>query len=187
MADTVSRRRDQNESEAGTETLTAAAEGMAHAAQLAMDQGQDFIRLAIEAVTQTQAPIAERSLAETMRLSDGFGRIADLYFQFAQDTVSRANTLALSYGQIGEALGQWSKLATEMADTTMKRLANVPQELAQCHTPSEFVRWQTETMRSAMENVIAAQLRMWRFAGELAENAAKPLKAGPPVPVSIHR
>lgn len=187
MADTVSRRRDQTENEAGTETLTAAAEGVAHAARLAMDQGQDFIRLAIEAVTQTQAPIAERSLAETMRLSDGFGRIADLYFQFAEDAMTRANTLALSYGQIGEALGQWPKLATEMADSAMKRLANVPQELAQCHTPSEFVRWQTETMRNAMENMIAAQLRMWRFAGELAENAAKPLKAGPPVPVSIHR
>jgi hypothetical protein len=187
MADTVTRRRDQTGTEAGTETLAAAAEGMAQAARLAMDQGQDFIRLAIEAVTQTQAPIAERSLAETMRLSDGFGRIANLYFQFAEDALSRANTLAQSYGEIGDALGQWPKLAAEMADSAMKRLANVPQELTQYHTPSEFVRWQTETMRNAMENMVAAHLAMWRFAGEIAENAAKPLKAGPPVPLSIHR
>jgi hypothetical protein len=35
--------------------------------------------------------------------------------------------------------------------------------------------------------LIAAHLAMWRFAGEVAENAAKPLKTGLPVPLSAHR
>ena len=185
MADTVTRRRSQTETE--TETLTSAAEGMAEVARMAMDQGQDFIRLAIEAVTQTQAPIAERSLAETMRLSDGFGRIANLYFQFAEHSIGRTNALMLSYGQISEAFGQWPKLMAEMADNAMKRLNDAPQELARCQMPSELVRWQTQTLQGAIENTVAAQLALWRFAGELAEKAAKPLSAAPPAPLSVNR
>ena len=187
MADTATRRRSYGETETEAEKLASAAEGMAEVARLAMDQGQDFIRLAIEAVTQTQAPIAERSLAETMRLTDGFSRITNLYFQFAENTIGRFSSLALSYGQIGQALGQWPKLAAEMTDGATKRLADAPRELAHCQMPSDFIRWQTQTLQSTVENLIAANLAMWRFAGELAQNAAKPLEARPPVPVSVNR
>lgn len=187
MVDTATRRRNQAETETETEKLASAAEVMAEVARLAMNQGQDFVRLAIEAVTQTQAPIAERSFAETIRLNDGFSRIANLYFEFADDTIGRLSALALSYGQVGQALGQWPRLAAEMTDNAMKRQADAPQELAHCHSPSEFVRWQTQTMRSTVENLIAAHLAMWRFAGEVAENAAKALKTGLPVPLSVHR
>jgi phage FluMu protein gp41 len=187
MADTTTRHPNHGKTETEAEKLASAAEGMAEVARRAMDQGQDFIRLAIEAVTQTQTPIAERSLAETMRLTDGFSRIANLYFQFAEDTIARFSSLALSYGQTSQALGQWPSLAAKMTDDAMKRLADAPQELAHCQTPSDFVRWQTQTLRSTVENLIAAHLATWRFAGELAENATKPLKAGLPAPVSVHR
>jgi hypothetical protein len=187
MADTATQRRNRTETETATETITSAAEGMAGVARLAMDQGQDFVRLAIEAMTQTQAPIAERGLAETMRLSDGVNQIANLYFKFAEEAVGRTTALALSYGEIGQALGQWPRLAAEMTDNAIKRLADAPQELARCQMPSDLVRWQTQTLQTAIENTIATQLAIWRFAGELAEKAAKPLSAGPPVPLSVYR
>lgn len=187
MADTATRHRNQLASDTATETFTSAAESMAEVARLAMDQGQDFIRLAVEAVTQSQGPIAQRSIAETMRLSDGAGRITELYFKFAEETIGRASALALSYGQIGQAWGQWPRVAADMADAALKRMADAPQELARCQTPSELVRWQTQTLKNAIENTIAAHLALWRFAGELAENAAKPLRAAPPVPLSVHR
>lgn len=150
-------------------------------------QGQNFIRLAIDALAQTQAPIAQRSHAETMRLSEGLSRIACLYFQLFEDMIRHASALTLSYAQVGETLGQWPRVMADVVESAVKRSADASQSLADCRTPSELARWQMQTTQGAVESVIAGHQALWRFVGEVAENAAKPLRAGLPAGSEANR
>ncbi len=64
------------------------ADMMAEVARRAMDQGEEAVRLTLQAIAAAQAPVAERSLADCIRVSDSAAQIAKIYLQSADRTTA---------------------------------------------------------------------------------------------------
>jgi len=175
MADTPTKTREHKLAEAQIPAQETA-EMMVEVARRAMDQGQEAIRLTLRAITAAQTPVAEGSLAHGVRFSDNLAEIAQIYLQATERTAGDLESLALCYGQIGQAMQHWQTAAADLMQRLMKRAGDKPQSVFSCKSVTELAQWQHDMYAEMLGAFVSANHAMLQLTSQVAQNAMRPLE-----------
>ena len=161
--------------EQGTEAFASFARTMADVARLAMDQGQEAVRLCFDTMTGANAPVAESTYAQGRQMMANGGPVLLAYRQMIDRSMDDMQAMVNAYVNLGRGLHNCQRTYTDAVRQTVDRLGDRPQQLFRAASAAEAARLQRELYAEAADAMIGYNIAAFQALSQAVQEALRPL------------
>lgn len=161
--------------ESGNEAASNVAQTMVDVARLAMDQGQEAVRLCFTTMSSANAPVAESTYAQSRQMIANGATMLDFYRQAVDRSMDDVQAMMNSCANLGRGMHRWQRTYTDAVRQTVDKFGEKPQRLLQCTTPEDLARMQRDLYFDMIGGMMTYGVAALQALSQATQEALTPL------------
>ncbi|CAH2600024.1 protein of unknown function [Rhodovastum atsumiense] len=167
-----------------TETQAAqSADSIAQASQAAAgrvrqvgEDGSEATAASLRAMAGLQEPFAQAGLEQGRRFAEATIRMTEAYREASERSAGDVQAMVASFASLSRGAQHWQNTWFELMQNAFGRAQRRHHDLLGCRSMVALAEVQRDMYLEAVEDMLGANTRLLRLAGQIVEEAARPLQ-----------
>ncbi len=134
-------------------------------------------REATQKMAESQRRLADTITEQSGRTLEAVAQAGEIYRDATGATSEDVNALLSSYSVVAKGLQEMQRAWIDTVQKSLQTGAKAPQTMLRCTTFSQIAETHRDLMRESMEAWLDGNARLFRLAGKIAEDAARPIES----------
>jgi hypothetical protein len=133
-------------------------------------------REAAQKMAESQRRLADTITEQSGKTLEAVAQAGEIYRDATGATSEDVNALLSSYSVVAKGLQEMQRAWMEAVQKSLQTGAKAPQTMLRCTTFSQIAETHRELMRESMDAWLEGNAKLFRMAGKIAEDAARPIE-----------
>jgi phasin protein len=166
----------RNMTETAADATRRTAEVAADTTRHTADQAREATVAGFRALSGAQGPLTDAGFEQSQRALEVTSRVTGVYRQAAERAVEDVRALFDSSMSLGGGLQQWQQAYYDAVRQSVESIARKRPDFAQINSPVQFAEVQRDLYIELVNNSLKASTTLLQLAGQIAQNAVRPLQ-----------
>ena len=134
-------------------------------------------REAAHKMAESQRRLADTITEQSGRALESVAQAGEIYRDATGATTEDVTALLSSYSAVAKGIQEIQRAWIDALQKSLQANAKAPQTMLRCTSFSEIAQAHRDLMRENMDALLAGNAQLWRIAGKIAEDAARPIES----------
>jgi hypothetical protein len=134
-------------------------------------------REAAHKMAESQRRLADTLTEQSGRALESVAQASEIYRDATGATTEDVTALLSSYSVVAKGFQEIHRAWIDALQKSFQTSAKAPQTMLRCTSFSEIAQAHRDLMRENMDTLLAGNAQIWRIAGKIAEDAARPIES----------